>query len=72
MFRFANIDMLWLLLLVPLLAGVYIYLTRRKRRQLRSLGDEELVSRLMPDASHFGKCPSASRRENGNRQTSRH
>ncbi|MBR1923064.1 MAG: VWA domain-containing protein [Paludibacteraceae bacterium] len=52
MFRFANIDMLWLLLLVPLLAGVYMYVTRRKRRQLRALGDEELVSLLMPDASH--------------------
>ncbi|MCR4665101.1 MAG: VWA domain-containing protein [Paludibacteraceae bacterium] len=52
MFRFANIEMLWLLLLVPVMADVYFYMTRRKRQQLRELGDDELVSALMPDASH--------------------
>ena len=44
--------MLWLLLLVPVMVAAYIYFTRRKREQLRQLGDEALVRELMPDASH--------------------
>ena len=52
MFRFANIDLLWLLILIPVLVAAYIALTYRKRRQLRALGESRLVSRLMPDASH--------------------
>jgi Ca-activated chloride channel family protein len=52
MFRFAHIEMLWLLALVPVLAAGYALLTRRKRRQLRSFGDEALTQALMPDASH--------------------
>ena len=52
MFRFANIDLLWLLMLIPVFVAAYIALTVRKRRQLRELGESRLVSRLMPDASH--------------------
>ena len=52
MFRFANIEMLWLLLLIPVLAAAYILHTRIQRRRLRSLGDAGLVAQLMPDASH--------------------
>ena len=52
MLRFANIEMLWLLLLIPVMAAGYIYATRRKRRQLLELGDKSLVKELMPDASH--------------------
>ncbi len=51
MFRFANIDMLWLLLAVPVLIGAFVAYTRRKRRQLRAFGDPELVAELMPNAS---------------------
>lgn len=53
MFRFANIDMLWLLAIVPVLAVAYAWFTYRKRRQLREFGDEELVALLMPNASRI-------------------
>ncbi|MCQ2330915.1 MAG: VWA domain-containing protein [Paludibacteraceae bacterium] len=52
MFRFANIEMLWLLTLIPVFAVAFILYTRRKRRQLAEFGDPELVQTLMPDASH--------------------
>lgn len=51
MFRFANIDMLWMLVSVPVFIGAYIWYTRRKRRQLEAFGDPALVSELMPNAS---------------------
>ena len=51
MFRFANIEMLWWLLTVPVFVVVYIITTRRKRRQLVEFGDPELIAQLMPDAS---------------------
>ena len=51
MFRFANIDMLWLLALVPVMVVAYVLYTRRKRRQLEAFGDPALVEALMPNAS---------------------
>lgn len=51
MFRFANIEMLWMLAVVPVFIGLYIRYTRRKRRQLAEFGDPALVSELMPNAS---------------------
>ena len=51
MFRFANIEMLWWLLTIPVLVVAYIAYTKRKRRQLMEFGDPELMSQLMPDAS---------------------
>lgn len=53
MFRFAHIEFLWLLLIVPLLIAAHIFYTRYKRRQLESFGDPELVSELMPNASRI-------------------
>lgn len=52
LFRFANIEMLWLLVVIPVFIAAYIWQTRRKRRQLEAFGDEELVEQLMPNASH--------------------
>ncbi len=52
MFRFAHIEFLWLLLLIPVVVGAYIYITRRKRKQLEAFGDKELLQELMPNASH--------------------
>jgi Ca-activated chloride channel family protein len=52
MFRFANIEMLWWLLVIPEAITVYIYFTRRKRKQLLAFGDLELMEQLMPNASH--------------------
>ncbi len=52
MFRFANIDYLWLLLLIPALVTAYIAVVYRKRRQLREFGDSALTAALMPDTAH--------------------
>lgn len=43
--------MLWMLAVVPVFIGLYIWYTRRKRRQLAEFGDPILVSELMPNAS---------------------
>lgn len=51
MFRFANIEILWLLVLIPVFVAGYIVLLRRKQRQLREFGDAELMSALMPNTS---------------------
>lgn len=51
MFRFANIEILWWLLTIPVFVVGYILYTRRKRKQLEDFGDPALVSELMPDAS---------------------
>ena len=51
MFRFANIEILWLLLTIPAFVVAYIICTRRKARQLETFGDSELLEELMPDAS---------------------
>lgn len=51
MFRFANIELLWLLLLVPVFVVGYLMIQRHKRRQLAEFGDTELVNDLMPNVS---------------------
>lgn len=51
MFRFANIEYLWLLILIPVLVVLFILYDRHKRRQLAQFGDAELVALLMPNAS---------------------
>ncbi len=51
MFRFANGELLYLLILVPLLAGVYALAARRRRRLVARFGNPELVRSLMPDFS---------------------
>jgi Ca-activated chloride channel family protein len=53
MFRFANIEMLWWLLTIPVAIAAYIYFTHRKRKQLLAFGDLELINQLMPNASHM-------------------
>lgn len=51
MFRFANIENLWWLIIIPIFIAAYIIHTRHKQRQLRAFGDAELIAQLMPDAS---------------------
>ena len=53
MFRFANIEMFWWLLTIPVAITAYIYFTHRKRKQLLAFGDLELMEQLMPNASHM-------------------
>lgn len=51
MFRFANIEILWLLVSVPVFIAAFIAYTYHKRRQLAAFGDAELMEQLMPNAS---------------------
>ncbi len=51
MFRFANIELLWLLLSIPAFIAAHIYYTAHKRRQLAEFGDPELLATLAPNAS---------------------
>lgn len=53
MFRFANIEYLWLLILIPVLTVAYILLIKRKQRQLKDFGDPSLIAELMPNVSSF-------------------
>ncbi len=53
MFRFAHIEYLWLLLLIPVFVAGYIAIVQRKRRQMKEFGDEELVNDLMPNVSRI-------------------
>lgn len=51
MFRFANIEALWLLLFVPVLLLLMIWDRARRRRRISSFGNPKAVGRLMPYAS---------------------
>jgi Ca-activated chloride channel family protein len=51
LFRFANPEYLYLLLLLPVILFLWIFNHYRRGRALRRFGDEELVKRLMPDLS---------------------
>jgi Ca-activated chloride channel family protein len=53
MFRFEHIEYLFLLLIVPLLAGAYVLAIYLRNRDLRRLGDVNLLSHLIPDFSQF-------------------
>jgi Ca-activated chloride channel homolog len=53
LFRFANTEYLYLLLLVPLIIAIWIINSYRRRRALIKLGDTELVKSLMPDLSSY-------------------
>ena len=51
LFRFANPDFLYLLLLLPVLILLFIINEIRKKKALRRLGDINLVSSLVPEMS---------------------
>lgn len=51
LFRFANPDFLYLLLLLPVVILLYIINSIRKKRALQRLGDIKLVERLVPELS---------------------
>lgn len=51
LFRFANPDFLYLLLLLPVVILLYIINEIRKKRALGRLGDINLVGRLVPELS---------------------
>jgi Ca-activated chloride channel homolog len=51
MFRFAHPEYLFLLLLIPILIGVFIYTSIQKRRNIVKFGNPNLLSQLMPNVS---------------------
>jgi Ca-activated chloride channel family protein len=51
LFRFANPEYLYLLLLLPVILIFWVLNRFRNKRALRKLGDAELVGKLMPDVS---------------------
>jgi Ca-activated chloride channel homolog len=51
LFRFANPDYLYLLLMLPVMVLLYIVNEIRKRRARKRLGDARLISSLMPELS---------------------
>jgi Ca-activated chloride channel family protein len=51
LFRFANPDFLYLLLLLPVMVILWILNETRKKRALRRLGTPDLVRKLMPEFS---------------------
>lgn len=51
MFRFANVEFLYLLLLIPLLVALYALAAHRRRRLVERFGNIEIMRSLMPDFS---------------------
>lgn len=53
MFRFAHPQYLFLLTLLPVFVIGFIYIVRRKRRQLKEFGSPDLLEPLMPNYSKW-------------------
>lgn len=53
MFDFAYPQYLYLLIIVPVAAGLYLAARQARRAKLRRFGRPEVVSHLMPDASRY-------------------
>ena len=51
MFRFANIEYLWGLLLIPLLVVFFAWSRISRRRALKKFGQQEILGQLMPYSS---------------------
>lgn len=51
MFRFGSPEYLYLLILLPLMALIYVYSYYKRRKNIRAFGDKELVKQLMPESS---------------------
>lgn len=51
--KFANPELLYLLILLPVLLAIYIYSNYRRSKNLKLYGDPALLAHLMPDASRY-------------------
>jgi Ca-activated chloride channel homolog len=51
LFRFANPEFLYLLLLLPVILLIWIFNGYRRRKAMARLGETELIKKLMPDLS---------------------
>lgn len=52
MFRFANPEYLYLLLIIPLLLGLFIWANKKQRKNLQLFGNPKLLAPLMPNVSY--------------------
>jgi Ca-activated chloride channel family protein len=53
MFRFEHTEYLMLLLIIPVLAAIFLFQFFKRKRDLRKIGDPQLISTLMPEYSQF-------------------
>lgn len=53
LFRFANPQYLYLLILIPLLLGWYIFTRIQRKKYLKEFGDLDIIKNLMPGVSQF-------------------
>lgn len=53
MFRFGEPMYIYLLVVVPVVAVLYVYSNYRRRKRLRVYGDPSLLAQLMPDVSKY-------------------
>jgi len=53
MFKFAQPDYLYLLILVPVLIGLFLYSNFRRKQNIKQFGNPELLAELMPNVSKF-------------------
>jgi Ca-activated chloride channel homolog len=53
LFRFANPDFLYLLLLLPVMVVLFIINEIRKKKAIKKIGDEVLVNKLLPELSRI-------------------
>lgn len=51
--KFANPEYFYLLIILPVVLGIYYYSNYRRLKRLKEYGDPELLSRLMPDVSDY-------------------
>lgn len=53
MFRFAHPEYLYMLFIVPVLFGIYIYGIFRKKKDIKKYGNYTILAPLMPDVSKY-------------------
>ena len=53
MFRFEHKEYLMLLLIIPVMAAIFLFQFFKRKRDLRKIGDPQLISTLMPEYSQF-------------------
>ncbi len=51
MFRFAHPEYLFLLIIVPVLLGIFIYSILQQRKKIKQFGNPDLLAELMPNVS---------------------
>lgn len=53
MFRFAHPEYLYLLLVIPVITGLFLYAQFRRRKKIKDFGNPDLLAELMPNISYI-------------------